>query len=225
MEDITIPFTYCLTHVPTNRRYYGVRYKKGCCPADLWDKYFSSSRTVQILINKYGLSSFTCEIRKTFSNKQDAINWEHKVLRRLKVVGRSEWINANVGKASQNDGRKFSNQTKLKMSLSQIGEKNGFFGKTHTEEARKKISEGNQGRTHTEETKKHLSEVKKGKPFSGYNSNTPDAIRKRALANTGKKRTLEQRERMRKAHLGKSPSDETKQKMRLAQLNRKIQLP
>jgi len=225
MEDTTIPFTYCLTHTTTKRRYYGVRYKRGCSPADLWDKYFSSSKAVHSLIQKYGLCSFTYEIRKTFSNKKDAINWEHKVLRRLKVTERSEWINANVGKASPNDGRKVSDQTKLKMSLSQRGEKNGFFGKKHTAETRTKISIGNRGRTRTEESKKHLSEVKKGKPFSGYNGNTPETIAKRAKSNTGKKRTIEQRERMRQGQLGKKLSVETKQKMRVAQLNRKVQTP
>lgn len=220
MEE-TIPFTYCLTHIPTGRRYYGVRYKKGCCPSDLWDKYFSSSKTVKILIQKYGLGSFTYEIRKTFSNKNEAILWEHKVLRRLKVVGRSEWINANVGKASPNDGRKISDQTRLRMSISQTGERNGFYKKTHSKEAKEKISKGNLGKTHSDETKKRLSNIKKGKPFTGYNGNTPDAIRKRAETNTGKKRTPEQRERMRQAHIGKKFSDETRQKMRVAQLNRK----
>lgn len=227
MMEETIPFTYCLTHKPTKRRYYGVRFKKGCKPSDLWNKYFSSSKTVKILIEKYGINSFEYEVRKTFTNKKDAIEWEHTVLRRLKVTNKGEWINANVGKASPANGRRYSEQTRLKMSRSQTGEKNGFFGKTHTTEARERISKGNTGKTHSVEVRQHLSKLKKGKPFSGYNSNTPEAIAKRAKTNTGKTRTAEQKERMRLSHLGKKASKETKMKMRIAHAKRlgKIQLP
>ena len=37
---MTIPFTYYLYHKPTGKKYYGVRFKKGCHPDDLWNKYF-----------------------------------------------------------------------------------------------------------------------------------------------------------------------------------------
>jgi hypothetical protein len=49
-----IPFTYLIKHIPTGRNYYGVRYKKGCHPNDLWLKYFTSSKKIKGLIKKYG---------------------------------------------------------------------------------------------------------------------------------------------------------------------------
>lgn len=60
--------------------------------------------------------------------------------------------------------------TKILMSEKRMGKNNSFYGKTHTEETRKKLSikcakSGNEngfyGKTHTEETKKILSEAAK----------------------------------------------------------------
>lgn len=39
-----------------------------------------------------------------------------------------------------NTGKKLSTETRAKMSNAQMGNKNGFFGRTHTKEARAKIS-------------------------------------------------------------------------------------
>lgn len=61
-----------------------------------------------------------------------------------------------------------------KISLSQIGKRTGkynpFYGKHHTEETKKKLSESHKGKTswmkdkhHTEEAKKKISDSKKGK--------------------------------------------------------------
>ena len=49
-----------------------------------------------------------------------------------------------------------------------LGKKNRL-GKHHSEETRRKMSEGHKGRTHSEETKRKISESKKGRkrePFS-----------------------------------------------------------
>jgi group I intron endonuclease len=43
-------------------------------------------------------------------------------------------------------GRTFSEETRQKMSKERIGEKNSFFGKTHSEEAKQKIGESNKER-------------------------------------------------------------------------------
>lgn len=49
-----------------------------------------------------------------------------------------------------------------------LGEKNPFYGKQHSEEAKKKISQANKGHTHTKETKekiqKRMREVAKNRP-------------------------------------------------------------
>lgn len=80
---MTTPYTYRIKHNPTGTWYYGVRYANGCHPDDLFKVYFTSSTKVRKLIKQDGLHSFTPEIRKTFSTKEEAIKWEFRVLRRV----------------------------------------------------------------------------------------------------------------------------------------------
>ena len=68
---------------------------------------------------------------------------EHK---RLHGIYQSEEKKARIsnsmkGRPSSQKGRTASIETRAKMSASHLGEKNGFYGKKHTEETRKKISE------------------------------------------------------------------------------------
>ena len=87
-------YTYYLYHIPTGKKYYGYRFANNCDPEhDLWNVYFSSSNLVRELIEKYGKESFRTEIRKTFNTKEEAFEWEDKVLRRLKVAESVVWLN------------------------------------------------------------------------------------------------------------------------------------
>ena len=88
-----IPYTYLLTHLPTNTHYYGVRYKKGCHPKDFWIDYHTSSKYIADMINEYGLNSFTFQIRKIFTNSKEARRWESRVLKRMHAVTRTDFIN------------------------------------------------------------------------------------------------------------------------------------
>jgi len=68
-------------------------------------------------------------------------------------------------------GKTASEETRLKMSKDRIGEKNNFFGKTHSEEAKQKLSESGKerigekngffGKTHSEEAKQKIGESSK----------------------------------------------------------------
>jgi len=73
-----------------------------------------------------------------------------------------------------------------------IGKKNPFYGKHHTEETKKFLSE----RVISKETKKRMSQAKKGKKLSKEHS------RKIALGNTGKKRTPEVKKKMSEGKMG-----------------------
>lgn len=94
---MSTPFTYLLVHLPTGRRYYGVRFKKGCSPTDLWTKYFSSSKVVKELIKRDGPAAFEYTIRRTFSTWEDALAWEKRVLKRLDVMNNPSWLNQHDG--------------------------------------------------------------------------------------------------------------------------------
>lgn len=206
---MTVPYTYVLTHKPSGKKYYGVRFKKNCHPSDLWNKYFSSSKIVHRLIEQDGIDSFDFEIRQTFSSKDKAIEWELKVIQKLKLHNNVNWLNMSVGKAQSNStsfgmlGKFCSEETKRKIGEAQLGSKNHMFGKTHSPESRKKISEGNLGRKHSDETKKKLSNIMKGRDvgFGKGWKHKPEVVERIASKNRGKKRTLEQRQKMRESRI------------------------
>lgn len=83
----------------------------------------------------------------------------------------------------------------------------GFLGRKHTEETKKKISESGKGKKHTEETKIRLREINIGKTL------TEEHKKKIGKANKGKIITDEHKERLSKINIGKKHTEETKYKM------------
>ena len=73
-------------------------------------------------------------------------------------------------------GRVFTDEWKKKISKSKTGSKNAmygkcgelhhFYGKHHSEESKKKISEAHRGKPHSEEWKKKMSDKMKGRVFT-----------------------------------------------------------
>ena len=111
-------------------------------------------------------------------------------------------------------GKIVSDETKKLISKSKkgknTGENNPMFGKTHSEETKKKLSELNKGKTHSEETKKKLSELNKGKIIND------ETRRKISNAKTGKKREPFSEEWLKKLSLskkGRVMSEEAKEKL------------
>jgi hypothetical protein len=96
-----IPYTYRITHLPSGRHYYGARYAKDCHPCDLWAKYFTSSKVVKKLIEQDGKEAFSYEVRRTFKTVGECIDWEHKVLCRLKVHRNNSWLNLHTHKSRE----------------------------------------------------------------------------------------------------------------------------
>jgi hypothetical protein len=133
-SNMHIPFCYHLYHTPTGLRYYGVRFAKKCSPADLWTTYFSTSKLVKQLIEDYGSDSFIVTVRRTFATAEAALNWEHKVLRRLNAAESRHWLNRHNG------GNKFRGPL------------------THTPETIAKFSSKLKGRKMSDEWKQRMSE-------------------------------------------------------------------
>jgi hypothetical protein len=115
------PFTYVITHIPSGKRYYGCRYKKGCSPTDLWTTYFTSSKYVRKLIETDTISAFKTEVRKVFQSTNECVSWEYRVLHKLNAKDNLHWLNEHNG------GKEFSNtvlastETKEKMSRERLG--------------------------------------------------------------------------------------------------------
>ena len=90
------PYTYLIGWSHLNKFYYGVRYAKDCHPSDFWNKYFTSSKYVAECREEHGEPDIV-QIRKTFDLREQAIDWETKVLTRMKVISREDFLNKNVG--------------------------------------------------------------------------------------------------------------------------------
>lgn len=86
-------YTYIIGWSVYNKWYYGVRYAKDCNPTELWIKYFTSSKHVKRFRMKYGEPDII-KIRKIFNDSCKAIKWEQKVLKRLNVEKRKDFLNA-----------------------------------------------------------------------------------------------------------------------------------
>jgi len=97
-----------------------------------------------------------------------------------------------------------SEETKAKMRESSLGEKNHFFGRSHSEDTKNRISETKKanpskpwlGKPRNEETKKKIAQSLFGRPGTKH---TEESKRKISLAHTGKKQA--------------SPSEETRRKL------------
>ena len=130
----TIPFSYYLFHRPTQTHYYGIKYRKGCSPKDLWKSYFTSSSRVKDLISEYGVDSFDVEVRRTFTSGKEALLWEHKVLTRLDAANRPDWLNRHNGGSKFRAPKEHTIETKTRI-------RDKMFGRKVSEETKSKISD------------------------------------------------------------------------------------
>lgn len=149
-------YTYLVRCTVTGQKYYGVRYGEQCCPTQLWTTYFTSSKNVHSLIEQHGVDQFSVSIRKTFVDTEKARRWEHKVLRRLKVCSRTDWINQTDNVAFEplygdtNPAR--SQRTREFVS---------WFNKNHRDYSQHHFKTNNPAKT--QQHKEKLSETKSGK--------------------------------------------------------------
>jgi 5-methylcytosine-specific restriction endonuclease McrA len=102
----------------------------------------------------------------------------------------------------QNLGKICSEETKRKISISNIGKKRGPISEEH----KRRIIEANTGRRHSEESKKRMSEMRKGKKHPPMSE---ESKRKISLANKGKKKppfTEEHRRKLSESRTGEKSS-------------------
>jgi hypothetical protein len=145
------PYTYLVKHKLTGKAYYGSRCqnftKCNRTPAeDLWHHYTTSSVNINNIIKEEGKDAFAYEIRRTFDTIEEMIDWETRVLKRLRVLeNQDKWLNGNIA---------------------------GY--KILTAAGAKKISEAHKDKPKTEEHKKKLSAAQAGKPKVNSKNQTPE---------------------------------------------------
>jgi hypothetical protein len=156
LKDIYQPFCYLIGWSKQKMFYYGVRYANKTTPKDLWTKYFTSSKYVADYRKNNGEPDII-QIRRIFNRAEDAIHWEDKVLRRLKVIYKDNWLNKNYNSAGT---RHIVNKPKSEAQKEK--QRQQITGKKHTQATKDKISKGLKAYTRTEEHQKNLSLSLKG---------------------------------------------------------------
>jgi hypothetical protein len=163
-------YTYLIGWSNQNKYYYGVRYANKTNPDDdLWNSYFTSSKYVAEHRKLHGEPDII-QIRKRFDDAESAIEWETKVLTRLKISKRNDFLNKNIGGAviftdeirqklvEYATGKRTTAEISAKKSesmkrfhklnpgvLGHKGDRNGknnpMYGRRHSDEARARMSE------------------------------------------------------------------------------------
>ena len=94
------------------------------------------------------------------------------------------------------------------------GTNNPFYGRKHSEETKKKISEAHKGKKLSEEHRKKLSEAVKGTNNPNYGKKLSEEHRKKlSEAHKGKKLSEEHRKKIGEANKGRKLSEESRKKI------------
>lgn len=165
MED-----KYCvyMHTAPNGKRYIGITSKP---PQKRWRNgtAYSSNPHFCNAIQKYGWENFSHEVIFDRLTEEAAKRLEQILILTFRSSENKYGYNRSLGGESA-CGLRHSESTKKKMSESHKGEKNYFFGKTHSPETLEKLrmaSMGNQiwvGKHHSEESKAKISAAHTGKP-------------------------------------------------------------
>lgn len=174
------PYTYLIRHRPSGKVYYGYRSANRVDPVDdLWKHYFTSSPGVQKLIEETGADSFDTEIRRVFETKEQASNWETRVLHRCKVLHDDRWLNQNVAGyivPTEESNKKISDYHKDKPK-----------SKEHKEKIRLSNLGKNKGKVATEEHRQKNAAAHRGEKNGMFGKGcTPERAAKIGAANKGK---------------------------------------
>ena len=174
-------YTYYIFHIPTKKHYYGARWAKDSNPDDFWKSYFTSSKEVWKLLKEYGKESFRVKIRKVFNTGLEARLWEHKVLKKLKVSSKSDWLNktngqppiCNYSRKEQGLGRRLSEAHIKAISRGNLGKSK----KPQTEEHKELCRLSRIGSKRSEETKKKMREaIKKNRNIYRFEKDNKQEI-------------------------------------------------
>lgn len=176
---MTKPHIYKITNKINQKFYYGVHNGSNT------EKYMGSGKALHQAYKKYGIENFIKEILLWFDTVEEAYEYEAVIVTE-KMIDNPQCYNMQTGgkggitpseetkqkQSEANKGKKHTQETLEKMSIANSGENNGFYGKTHSEETKQKMSEkakihsigennGMYGKTHSQETKDKISEKAK----------------------------------------------------------------
>lgn len=176
--------------------------------------YRASGVAIRLAFDKYGIENF----RREYLYIGEDFRSEEERLLKLVDAMRNPWYynmhNSATGVGSGPDNHRY-------------GKPGTRIGATHTEAAKKKISEIHKGKVESEETRRKKSIANSGERNPNFGKAMPEDQKAKISATRvergsalgsnnpmyGKPRTDDVKEKLRKANLGKKASDETREKM------------
>ena len=151
-------YTYKITNTEIQEFYVGVR----SCDCEIReDKYMGSSSIWTKIYIKEHKKVLVKEIIKTFPTRREANRGEVELLKLYEHEPLC--INQYFGYTPDATGTKQTPEWIEKRKM--FGERNGMFGKHHTEETKKRISESLKGKEVSEETRKKIGDYHRGKKY------------------------------------------------------------
>lgn len=152
-------YTYKITNIITNEYYIGVR----SCDCEIAeDKYMGSSSIWTKIYIKEHKKDLKKEILEIFETRKLANQAEVTLLK--SIENDPLCINQYFDYTPDMTGTKQTPEWIEKRKM--FGEKNGMFGKHHTEETKKRISDSLKNRKFTEEHRRKIGEALKGRTYS-----------------------------------------------------------
>jgi len=154
---------YCIEHVQSRKKYIGqtknFKNRISSHKSDL--RKNKDSVMLQRAWNKYGAINFifySVEICKPEELDEKEIYY----ISLFDTTNKHKGYNLSFGGSKPPSwlGKKHSQETKMKISKSNIGTANGWLGKKHTDETKEKIRKAVTGTIFTEQRKKKISDAK-----------------------------------------------------------------
>ena len=191
-------FVYIITNTKNGKAYVGCKqyYIGKSKKQSRWQTYTGSSKYLNEDIKKIGKKYFIFEVIAEYKNKRSLRYYEMYYQVKWNVLTATVEGSDNPAFYNSYVGGKFyrpiesymphTEETKIKMSKAQTGEKHPLYGKKHTEETIRKMREAKlgennywYGKKHTEETKNKMREAHTGEDNPMYGKkHTEEAKRK-----------------------------------------------
>jgi group I intron endonuclease len=156
--------------------------------------YYGSGLLIKRAIKKFGKENFKKEILE-YCNSKEELN-EREVFWIKELNSKEKGYNICSGGQGQN-----SNEIKEKFSKNRTGINNTMYGKNHTDDVKKFISDINKGRKWSEDRKESARDYMLNRKFS---EEKKQEISKKISNNLkGKTKTEEHKQKLREVNLGK----------------------
>lgn len=170
-------YFYKTTNLINGKYYYGIR---STDKRPETDNYFGSGKALKHAIQKYGKENFKKEIIADYLTRKEASDHEKQVVT-FEMINLAECYNCRTG-GDNGFTFKHTDNWKSDMSIRMSGNKNPFYGKNHSNEAREKLSgekNGMFGKTHTEEARKRIGAAQLGEKNCNFGKNLSEAAKEK----------------------------------------------